>query len=125
MLTTEGAKQGFDATLLNYLNDIRLGVCSRCSGRPVGDPRGNPCGLELSLDQLLEALRQAQALRSGLPPSPEDAARQAGYCPCSMERMAELAAQTAADLDRQYKRQHGAMSEPLPAPIPPNNGGHS
>jgi hypothetical protein len=89
--------------ILEFLGEIRDEVCSRCSGRPIGDPRGNPCGVELPLAQLVEALEMAAARRTtadrGSRPTPSTGTNHR-LCPCPMDRLADFAAEAAADLER-------------------------
>ena len=91
MHATEKARSSFEASLLAYLDALRARVCTRCGGL-------------LPMEQLIEALDEAQARREGRRPCSAPAAAHAGYCSCSMERLAGLAAEAAWELEQQRQR---------------------
>ena len=101
-----------EASLLEYLCDVRDRVCSLCGGRPIGDPRGNPCGTVLPLGQLVKALKEAETGLVALPLCSADATSPACACPLPRKRLAILAALAAEDVEEE-RQQRERSSELL------------
>src|SRR5262245_37802362 len=99
-----------EAQLAEYLDEIRLQVCSRCIERPPGGPPcaplGKRCGVEEHLPALVEAIHQ---VKSGLiAPYLECTDRRVcehcdmnhtSNCPCPMRDLAVLIVQAVETVD--------------------------
>jgi hypothetical protein len=107
---TMDEKDPVEVRFLDLLHEIRDEMCSRCSGRPVGDPRGNPCGVQLSLDQVLEALKRAAARHTPDAPDEPETSFAASFCPLSMDQLTTLAGEVAGDLERRRQQRERLLA---------------
>jgi hypothetical protein len=99
--------------LLEYLEEIREQVCSRCIERPPGGPPcaplGKTCGVELHLAEVVDAVHQ---VRSNLIAPYLDqnratvcahcANRGSDDCPCAMDYLAVLLVEAIETVDARY-----------------------
>jgi hypothetical protein len=90
--------------VLDYLNEIRDEVCSRCAARHADDADclvfGPPCGMELTLIQLIETIDPVQAGRL----ADEDKQAQLMRCPCPREEMADLVVEASEAVEQGRQR---------------------
>jgi len=111
-----------EAELAEYLDEIRMQVCSRCVERPPGGPpclpQGKQCGVELHLPQLIEAIHQ---IKSGsIIPYLENNQQQVceycanlnnfSICPCPLRYLAVLIVQAVETVDLRRQQQTQAVT---------------
>jgi hypothetical protein len=98
-----------------YLDEIRLKVCSRCVERPAGGPPcgplGKPCGVEMHLPQLIGAVHRIRSDWLGpyvdcnqeaiCPKCPYHG--DSYHCPCPMETLIALIAPAVEAVDERRR----------------------
>src|SRR6516225_5053125 len=90
-----------ETDLAEYLDEIRLQVCSRCVERPPGGPPcaplGKQCGIEMHLPKLIETIHAVKS--DSIVPYLENNRRlicetcpllHGDQCPCPMDYLAVL-----------------------------------
>jgi hypothetical protein len=120
-----------EADLLEYLEEIRQEVCSRCVERPEGGPPcapfGKVCGVELHLLQLVEAVREVHSDHMGpyLDSTRRKVCQSCPYlhescCPCPMDSLALLVVEAIEAVDARHRRRHAmSLIEGLPGVAAP------
>jgi hypothetical protein len=105
-----------EAELVEYLDEIRTQVCSRCVERPAGGPPcaplGKQCGVEMHLPQLIDSIHAVQSPllqpylehnRSGI--CDKCALLHSSVCPCPMDYLAFLLVRAVETVDQRHLRQ--------------------
>jgi hypothetical protein len=105
-----------ETELAEYLDEIRLQVCSRCVERPPEGPPcaplGKQCGIEMHLPQLIDAIHE---VRSDWIAAYLDKNRQRicegcvlhhnpSMCPCPMDYLAVLLVQAVETVDQRRQQ---------------------
>ena len=105
-----------ETELEEYMDEIRLQVCSRCVERPPGGPPcaplGKQCGIEMHLPQLIDAIHE---VRSDLITDYLDHNRQRicqgcilhnnpSVCPCPMDYLAVLLVSAVETVDQRRQQ---------------------
>ena len=100
--------------LAEYMDEIRVQVCSHCIERPPGGPPcaplGKRCGIELNLPQILDSVHATHS--SKMEPytvnfhdqvCTQCANRPTEQCPCPMEYLLILAVQAIETVDERHE----------------------
>jgi hypothetical protein len=114
-----------ETELDEYLEEIRLQVCSRCVERPPGGPPclplGKECGIELHLPQLIDSIHEVQSnwIETYLNHNRQRICQGChllgeSCCPCPLDYLAVLVVQAVETVDR---RRH-LLGLPGPEDIP-------
>jgi len=103
-----------EADLQEYLDEIRVHVCSRCIERPPDGPPcapvGKRCGIELNLERLVDAVHTVR--NDSLDPYIEVfhdevcahcANRPTKQCPCPLEYLLLLAVEAIETVDERRR----------------------
>jgi hypothetical protein len=100
-----------ETELIEYMDEIREQVCSRCVERPANGPPcaplGKPCGIEMHLPRIVDAIHE---VRSDLvAPYLENnrnricetcAFHHSSICPCPMDYLAVLLVKAIETVDK-------------------------
>jgi hypothetical protein len=104
-----------EAEAVEYLEEIRQQVCSRCVERPPGGPPcaplGKPCGVEMHLPQLIEAIHAVHSdlIEPYLEHNRQTICSRCAYlhssiCPCPMDYLLVLLVQAVETVDERRQR---------------------
>ena len=100
-----------EATLNEYLDEIRKEVCSICVERPAGGPPcaplGKQCGIEMHLPKLIDAIHtvKSDSIRPYLETNraaicTKCSAFHTSICPCPMDYLSVLLVHAVDTVDR-------------------------
>jgi hypothetical protein len=109
------------AEQVEYLNEIRKQVCSRCVERPPGGPPcaplGKQCGIEMHLPELIDSIHEESGdwVETYLEHNRECICRKcpllhSSTCPCPMDYLAVLLVQAVETVDRRRAEAETANS---------------
>jgi hypothetical protein len=110
-----------ETDLKEYLDEIRLQVCSRCVERPSCGPPclplGKECGVELHLPQLIDSIHEVRSnwIETYLVNNRQNICQTCrllgqSCCPCPMDYLAVLIVQAVETVD-QRRRLRGELVE--------------
>jgi hypothetical protein len=107
--------------MVEYLNEIRREVCSRCVERPPGGPPcaplGKQCGIEMHLPQLIDAIHDVHSA-SILPYLSNNREKicehcphlHSSICPCPMDYLSVLLVGAVEAVDQRRKERAAEMN---------------